>query len=86
MDNVSNIDELTNEVYAIKRELLLLRRCFMPGKEALLRMATNDNDAGFVLDAAIARYFADVAHDMTSLSELVELYRCVAAGLIDVAD
>jgi len=69
------------EIHALRRELLTLRRAVWPLREALQHLL-RDQDAAFSADTRI--YLNDCYDHTVQIMDLVENYREIASGLIDI--
>lgn len=70
-----------NEIHAIRRELLVLRRAVWPLREALHHLL-RDSDKAFTPETRI--YLNDCYDHTVQIMDLVENYREIASGLIDI--
>ncbi|MCY2961823.1 MAG: magnesium/cobalt transporter CorA [Planctomycetota bacterium] len=69
------------EIHEVRRELLTLRRAVWPLREALHHLL-RDGDTAFTADTRI--YLNDCYDHTVQIMDLVENYREIASGLIDV--
>jgi magnesium transporter len=69
------------EIHAIRRDLLTLRRAVWPLREALHHLL-RDDDAAFTADTRL--YLSDCYDHTVQVMDLVENYREIASGLLDV--
>ena len=69
------------EIHAIRRDLLTLRRAVWPLREALHHLL-RDGDAAFTADTRL--YLSDCYDHTVQVMDLVENYREIASGLLDV--
>ena len=69
------------KVYGVKRDLLALRRAIWPQREALGALVRDDNP--FITDP-VRVYLRDTQDHAVQIADVVETYREMAAGLMDV--
>jgi magnesium transporter len=68
-------------LHAIKRELLVVKRAIWPTREVLATMTRDDFD---LVPAAVGPYLRDTYDHAIQLIEIVETYRELASGLLDL--
>lgn len=69
------------EIYAVRREFLMLRRSVWPQREALAAILRNDGDR---ISEQTIYHFRDCYDHSVQLLDSIELYREMAAGLLDI--
>ncbi|GHD98739.1 magnesium transporter [Defluviimonas sp. 20V17] len=74
-------DGVIGEVHSLRRELLSLRHTLWPQREAV--SALMRHDVPYVTEE-LATYLRDVADHSSQLMDMVEVYREVAQGLVDL--
>ena len=74
-------DTMLADVYAMKRELLLFRRAAWPIRELMTALTRDGSDR---FDPATMPYLRDAADHATQIVEVLESYRELAAGFVDV--
>lgn len=72
---------LLQDVYHVKRELLVIRRAIWPQRESVNSLIRDESE--FVNDA-IRTYLRDVYDHCVQIIDVVETYRELAGGLMDV--
>ena len=72
---------LVADVHILKRELLDLRRAIWPQREAINALLHEDVPG---IDREVATYLRDCADHSFQLLDMVEIYREVAQGLVDL--
>lgn len=70
-----------NTIQKIKRELILLRRSVSPMRELLAALQRSESP---LLNAKTKRYFSDVYDHVIRISEAMESYRDLIAGMLDI--
>jgi magnesium transporter len=78
---ISPTPETLTEIHKIKRELLALRRAIWPQRDALSVLIRDGS--GLVSDDVL-RYFRDCYDHTVMIIDMVETYRELASGLMDV--
>jgi magnesium transporter len=73
--------EMLAGIHALKRELLVLRRQLWPAREVVNQLMRYEGD---LLDETLIPYFKDVYDHGVYLIDLVESYRDITAGMLDV--
>jgi magnesium transporter len=73
--------EMLLRIHTLKRELLGLRRQLWPAREVVNHLMRYD---GELLDETLTPYFKDVYDHGVYLIDLVEAYRDITAGMLDV--
>ena len=69
------------QLHALKRELLVLKRALWPSREMLSSMTREDND---LVPPEVNVFLRDTYDHAVQLIDIVETYREVATGLIDL--
>ncbi len=81
-DLLTNPSEQTlHTIQKIKRELIFLRRSVSPLRELLASIQRSDSP---LLDAKTKRYFGDVYDHVIRVTEAMESYRDLIAGMLDI--
>ncbi|MBO9600580.1 MAG: magnesium/cobalt transporter CorA [Cohnella sp.] len=78
-----SIQELTEEVYRIRAELLRLRRTVIPMRDLLYRIINTDKIPAVTMQLA---YFTDIYDHLLKLAEMIDSNREVTADLRDSYD
>jgi magnesium transporter len=73
--------EMAGRIHAIKRDLLVLRRAIWPHREAIKTLLRDDSP--FITDETRI-YLRDCYDHVIQLLDLVETYRELASGLLDI--
>lgn len=75
------------QVFALKRELLLLRRTITPERDVMALLAKRDLPAGgeavTVGGEAVAVYFQDIYDHVLRVTEAIDTYRDLLSGVLD---
>ena len=74
-------DETLRKIYQIKRELLALRRTIWPQRDAINALI---RDGSPLIDTEILRYLRDCSDHVVQIIDVVETYRELASGLMNV--
>lgn len=74
-------DGVIGEIHTLRRELLALRRTLWPQREAVSAMMRHDTP---YVTEELGTYLRDVADHSAQLMDMVEVYREVAQGLVDL--
>ena len=69
------------ELHAIKRDLLLLRRAIWPAREMIHHLT---RDSGTFIQEETRPFLRDVYDHVVQLMDMLETYREIASGLLDV--
>ncbi len=69
------------KIYKIRRELLALRRCIWPQRDAINALI---RDGGKLIDPEISIYLRDCSDHAIQVLDIVETYRELTSGLMDV--
>lgn len=72
---------LLNTLHQLKRDLLLLRRALWPQREVLSRMIQHDAE---LVNAAMRPYFSDCYDHAVQVIDLIETYREMLSGMLDI--
>ncbi len=79
---ISNPDETTlNRIYDIRRELLALRRTIWPQREIFNILI---RDSAQIINPKVINYFRDCYDHTIQIIDVIETYRELASGLMDV--
>ncbi|WP_081699680.1 magnesium/cobalt transporter CorA [Picosynechococcus sp. NKBG15041c] len=70
-----------SEIHQIKRELLALRRAIWPQRDALNTLI---RDGSPLINNEVSRYFRDCYDHTITIIDVIETYRELASGLMDV--
>jgi magnesium transporter len=70
-----------SELHAIKRDLLLLRRAIWPMREMVNQLS---RDSGDLVDEETRPFLRDLYDHAVQLMDMLETYREIASGLLDV--
>ncbi|HDQ07921.1 MAG TPA: magnesium/cobalt transporter CorA [Methanoculleus sp.] len=73
--------EILRTIYALKRDLIYIRKVIYPLREVVSQLHRGDSD---LVDPSILIYFRDVYDHVIQLSDYVETYRDMAAGMLDI--
>lgn len=73
--------ELIGQIHAIKHELLALRRAIWPLRELLNGLLRGD---GGLLSPQVGLYLRDCYDHVIQLIDIIETYREIASGLVDI--
>ncbi len=73
--------ELLQQIHRVKREMLALRRAVWPQREAINQLIRDDSD--FVCDS-VKTYLRDVYDHCIQIIDVIETYRELVSGLMDV--
>jgi len=73
--------EVLNNLHQLKRDLLLLRRALWPQREVVNRLLRHD---GELLDSALHPYFSDCYDHAVQVIDLIETYREMLSGMLDI--
>lgn len=68
-------------LHQLKRDLLLLRRALWPQREVISRLLQHD---GELVDADIRPYFSDCYDHVVQIIDLIETYREMLSGMLDI--
>ena len=74
-------DKTLRQIYQIKRELLALRRSIWPQRDAINALI---RDGSPLIDADVLRYLRDCYDHAVQIIDVVETYRELASGLMNV--
>ncbi|MBW4648672.1 MAG: magnesium/cobalt transporter CorA [Kastovskya adunca ATA6-11-RM4] len=69
------------KIYQVKRELLALRRCIWPQRNAINSLIRGDSD---LISSEVQVYLRDCYDHTVQVMDIVETYRELASGLMDV--
>lgn len=70
-----------SEIHQIKRELLALRRAIWPQRDSLSALI---RDGSHLINEEVLRYFRDCYDHTITIIDVIETYRELASGLMDV--
>jgi len=73
--------EILKTIYALKRDLIYIRKVIYPLREVVAQLHRGESD---LLDPSILVYFRDVYDHVILLSDYVETSRDMAAGMLDI--
>ena len=79
-DGISQ-DQITNQIQALKREVLKVRRAIFPLREIINRIEKHESD---LIEEKTLRYFSDVYDHLIQISETIDIYREMIWGLMDM--
>ncbi|WP_256758944.1 magnesium/cobalt transporter CorA [Cohnella sp. WQ 127256] len=82
-ENKADIQELTEQVYDIRSDLLRIRRTVIPMRDLLYRIINSDKIAALKEQVA---YFMDIYDHLLKLTEMIESNREMTADLRDSYD
>ncbi|XID92772.1 magnesium/cobalt transporter CorA [Paenibacillaceae bacterium WGS1546] len=82
-ENRANLQEMTEQIYDIRADLLRIRRTVMPMRDLLYRILNSDKIAGLKRQYA---YFGDIYDHLLKLTEMIESNREMTADLRDSYD
>jgi magnesium transporter len=71
-----------NKIYRIRRELLSLRRAIWPQRDAIAMLIRDDNDS--LISDRVQVYLRDCYDHAVQILDMVETYRELTSGLMDV--
>ncbi|WP_102226552.1 magnesium/cobalt transporter CorA [Acidimangrovimonas sediminis] len=74
-------DGMVTEIHALRRELVTVRHTLWPQREAVSALLRHDVP---FIDEELRTYLRDVADHSTQLIDMLEVYREVAQGLVDL--
>jgi magnesium transporter len=72
---------ILNTLHKLKRDLLLLRRALWPQREVISRMIQHDAE---LVDATMRPYFSDCYDHAVQVIDLIETYREMLSGMLDI--
>ena len=72
---------ILNTLHQLKRDLLLLRRALWPQREVISRLIQHD---GELVNAAMRPYFGDCYDHAVQVIDLIETYREMLSGMLDI--
>lgn len=72
---------ILNTLHQLKRDLLLLRRALWPQREVISRLIQHD---GELVDATLRPYFSDCYDHAVQIIDLIETYREMLSGMLDI--
>lgn len=70
-----------NQIQALKKEIIFLRKALYPLREAVGRIAKGESE--YIADECI-RYYADVYDHIAHLIDSLDTYKDLTAGLLDI--
>ncbi|MBN1433068.1 MAG: magnesium/cobalt transporter CorA [Methanomicrobiaceae archaeon] len=73
--------DILEEIYSIRRDLIYLRRSILPLRDVVAGLSKGEYD---LMDANTEIFMRDVHDHLTQISETIETYRDLAAGLLDI--
>lgn len=71
-----------NKIYRVRRELLSLRRAIWPQRDAIAMLIRDDNDS--LISDRVQVYLRDCYDHAVQILDMVETYRELTSGLMDV--
>jgi magnesium transporter len=72
---------ILNTLHQLKRDLLLLRRALWPQREVISRLIQHD---GELVDETLRPYFSDCYDHAVQIIDLIETYREMLSGMLDI--
>ncbi|WGZ95718.1 MAG: magnesium/cobalt transporter CorA [Candidatus Thiothrix putei] len=72
---------ILNTLHQLKRDLLLLRRALWPQREVISRLIQHDAE---LVNAAMRPYFSDCYDHAVQIIDLIETYREMLSGMLDI--
>jgi magnesium transporter len=72
---------ILNTLHELKRDLLLLRRALWPQREVINRLIQHDAE---LVDATMRPYFSDCYDHAVQVIDLIETYREMLSGMLDI--
>lgn len=72
---------ILNTLHQLKRDLLLLRRALWPQREVISRLIQHDAE---LVDATLRPYFSDCYDHAVQIIDLIETYREMLSGMLDI--
>ncbi|WP_028490327.1 magnesium/cobalt transporter CorA [Thiothrix lacustris] len=72
---------ILNTLHQLKRDLLLLRRALWPQREVISRLIQHD---GELVDETMRPYFSDCYDHAVQIIDLIETYREMLSGMLDI--
>jgi len=73
--------EILETIYALKRDLIYIRKVIYPMREVTSILERGDSE---LIDSSILMYFRDVYDHVIQLADYVETYRDMSAGMLDI--
>ncbi len=73
--------EILETIYALKRDLIYIRKVIYPLREVTSQLERGDSD---LIDPSILVYFRDVYDHVIQLADYVETYRDMSSGMLDI--
>jgi magnesium transporter len=77
-------DQQLQQMFAIKRQLVELRKVVTPQRDLFARLASGVVEFPGMQDDEVLRYFRDVYDHLIRISDLVDTYRDLMTGAMDV--
>jgi magnesium transporter len=72
---------ILNTLHQLKRDLLLLRRALWPQREVISRLIQHDTE---LVNATMRPYFSDCYDHAVQIIDLIETYREMLSGMLDI--
>ncbi|OQX00926.1 MAG: magnesium and cobalt transport protein CorA [Thiothrix lacustris] len=72
---------ILHTLHQLKRDLLLLRRALWPQREVISRLLQHDTE---LVDATLRPYFSDCYDHAVQIVDLIETYREMLSGMLDI--
>jgi magnesium transporter len=77
-------DQQLQQMFAVKRQLVELRKVVTPQRDLFARLASGVVEFPGLQDDEVLRYFRDVYDHLIRISDLVDTYRDLMTGAMDV--